>query len=358
MVSVLNPYGSASAGVSTLLNTAQGLNKPGEFKPKSTATLNIQSTLDNVKADANQRLIYSSALNRLEGIRLGIIEPSQEWETVAGYLMMTGQPFKLTTGEDGGLKALSQNDGELDGYNDAQKKQIQAAIDAFKQYTDGADLVDQKEELRNKLDYASFRIYELRQFAPAEAQWERDLQLYQGLGQPAKVALNDEGELTVVNQLEHDFSDVENENERLKLVAARNELQNILDGTSSATESWQYTALGAIDEGEDYFLDLDSSGNVEVKSNAARSLSSGYPSGRNITPDFLQASDDDIPDRTEQWQDEALALYRAQKPFYFDFDASGQNIKVREVNLNNTLELHKVQSADDKILQARLSILA
>lgn len=357
MINPINPYGT-NAGVSTLLGNALNPSKPGEFKPKQTATINIQATLDAVKTDASKQQIFRSALNRLEGIRQGIIEPSAEWETTAGYLQLTGQPFKLYINDSGQLEVISQRDQPLPDHNQAQQDLIIRAMEQFDELTKVVDLKDKKAELGGKLAYGVVRVLEMEAHSPAGETWEKSFQLYKERGEPVKLALDANGELTAVNQLEHDFAEVEDTNNRLKLLEARDKLDRILKGVSSATETWEYTALGYHGDKDDYFLDLGDDGEIVVRSNAMRDPLTGQVSTQNILPDFLEITDDDEPNTTAKWQEDAVSLYEQQKGFYFDFDASGQNLVVRELSVVNLTGMNKPKSMDSEILNARLSILA
>lgn len=357
MINPISPYGS-NYSVSTLLNDALNPKKPGEFKPKQTATINIQATLDSIKIDATKQQIFRSAINRLEGIRQGLIEPTAEWETTAGYLQLTGQPFKLYVDERGQLQVLAQAEDGLPDHNTAQKTMVVRAMEEFQQYAEAIDLKNKKDELSGKLAYGVLRLLEMEQHAPAEELWEKSFKLYESMGHPVKLALDAKGELTAVNQLEHDFSDVENADDQLKLITARDKLARILKGESSATEIWEITALGYHIDKEEYFLDLDDNGDVVIKSNALRDPLTGQVSIKNIMPDFLETSEDDIPATTAKWQEDAMAFYEQQRGFYFDFDPSGQKIVVREMSVVNLMGLNKPKSMDSQILAARLSILA
>lgn len=357
MINPINPYGSAS-GVTTLLSRALSKSKPGEFKPKQTATINIQATLDNAKLNASRQQIFRSALNRLEGIRQGLIEPSAEWETTAGYLQLTGQPFKLYINEQGQLETIAQRETPLPDHNTAQQEKIARSLESLDELTKVVDLKDKKAELGGKLAYGVVRILEMEAHSPAEETWEKSFQLYKERGEPVKLALDANGELTVVNQLDHDFSDVENVDDRLKLLAARDKLDRIFKGVSSATETWEYAAIGYHADKDDFFLDLNDDGDVVVRSNALRDPTTGQVSTKNVLPDFLKITDEDDPTTSAQWQEDALALYGQKKGFYLDFDSTGTNIVARELSVVNLTGLNKPKSMDSEILAARLSILA
>ena len=357
MVNSISGFVNKASGVSLLLNNAARPTKPGQFKPKSTGVINIQTTLDAAKQDATKQLIIRGSLKRLEGIRQGLIEPREEWETTAGFLMLTGQPFRLLVDDSGKVTTEAQSEGKLEGYNDVQKAAIRKAIEDFKPIGEKVDLVRKKEDLRAKIAGAVIKLVQLEQHFPAIEQWEKDFQLYAKIGVPVKVALDADGDLIALNQLEHDFSDVENVDDRLKLLAARDKLKNILNGTSTATETWEFQALGAHSSGDDYFLTLDSSGNIDVGKNINIDSKTAKYTADPLLPDFLKPSADDEIKTTAKWQDEAIALYKENLPFHLDFDTTGAMV-ARENNFLTVMGLLKPQDRSDLILQAQLNLLA
>lgn len=352
--SISNGYG---AGAISVLNTSLNGAKPGEFKPKTNAVTNIQTTLGNSDFQATQQVIFSSALNRLEGIRQGIVQPNpdREWEVVGAYLAATGQPFKLQIDQSGQLNVQAQAESSLSEYSEAQQLGILNAIQSFDKIAQQVDLQETKEGFLGKFSEAQTKLVLLEQHFPAEAQWEKDFKLYKEMGVPVQIGLNSTGEIVALNQLEHDFSDIENVDDRLKLIQARNDLQNILDGNKSATEGWHYTVLGNKSDNSDYLLGLDSDGNIEIRNNLHRSTPSSNRTLAHIIPSFLK---EETPlGATAQWQEDAAALYRAKKPFYFDFDQSGTNIVAQQIDLTHAMGLHKPVDRSDLIIQAQLSIL-
>ncbi|MTI11094.1 hypothetical protein [Curvivirga aplysinae] len=348
---------NGGAAAASMLNVALSKTKPGEFKPKTSAVTNIQTTLSQNDVNANNRLIMNSAINRLNGIAQGIVEPNQdrEWEVVGAYLQATGQPYQIKIATNGALSVEAQADGKLDDFNQAQKLGIANAIQKFDSIAIQVDQETARNGYLNSYNTAAARLIMMQQFAPAQDPWEIDFQRYAELGRPVQVGLNGQGEIVAINQLEHDFSEVENVDDRLKLIAARNELSNILDGTSAATEAWHYLALGNKQDGDDYLIVLDDDGNVTVRNNLHRDTPSSQLSLNHITPQFLK--DDFKVETSAQWQEDAANLYRQGKGFYFDFDNTGTNIVTRELNLTYAMNLHKPVDRTQDIINAQLSIL-
>lgn len=337
---------TAAQNAAMIIDTGQ--RKVGQPIQKSTAAINVRATLDQAGAEANRQVIIRSVLNRLEGIRQNLIEPDSEWETTAGFLMLTGQPFKINVSQAGEISIDPQVESNLSEYADTQKDWIRDAIEQLKPIFETADFAAQKAEFRNKIQFATLQTVQLDNHYPANEQWEKDYNFYKDLGIPVKIHLDDEGNLTAVNQLETDFLDIVDIDDRIKLQQAATQLENIRNGISSATELWQYSALGSAAGKDDYYLYINDDGNVDVSSNK---------NSVNLIPDFLLESDDDTPVFTADWQEDALALYQDTKSFHLDFDFQG-NIQAVENTFLSVSGILKPGDKSDGILQARLNMFA
>ena len=333
-------------GASVILDAAA--RKPGDPIQKTSAALTIRATLDQAGAEANRQVIIRSVLNRLEGIRQGIIEPSDEWETTAGFLMLTGQPFKINVSQSGEIGIDPQVESNLSEYADSQKDGIRKAIDQLTPIFETADFGNQKSEFRTKLQFAALQTVQLDNHFPANDQWEKDYNLYKSLGVPVKIHLDADGNLKAVNQFDTDFADIEDSDDRIKLQLAATKLENIKNGVVSATEPWEYLAIGSALGGDDYFLHINDAGDVDVSSNK---------NSDELIPDFLLESPDDAPKFTAKWQEDALALYQETKPFHLDYDYQG-NIKVVENTFLSVSGILTPGDKSDEILQARLNMFA
>lgn len=487
--SISNGYG---AGAINILNTSLNGSKPGEFKPKTNAVTNIQTTLSKSDFQATQRVIYNSALKRLEGIRQGVVQPNpdREWEVVGAFLAATGQPFKLKIDQSGQLNVEAQAESKLSEFSQVQQLGILNAIQSFDKVVEQIDLQETKDKLLGQYGYANQRLELLEAHLPKANQWEHDFELYTALGQPVQIGLNGKGDIVAINQLEHDFSDYKDADDRLKLITARNELKEILLGNSSlnsdykyfnslnyktgdrdyrlklkddgevvavnqlehdfaeytdendrlkliaardklkkvlsgdelptekwehlalgyksndddyllkldsngkveivnqsqhdfaeytneddrlkliaardklsdalnnkksATKPWQYLALGYKAAGDDYLLALNDKGEIAVRRNLHRDTPTSDKSLNHIIPDFLTKTEK--LETTADWQKQAAELYRAKKPFYFDYDQTGRNIIAQQIDLTHAMGLHKPVDRSDLIIQAQLSIL-
>ena len=333
-------------GAAMILETAQ--RKVGEFKTGTPASINIRATLDQAGAEAGRQVIIRSVVNRLEGIRQGLITPDSEWETTAGYLMLTGSPFKVDVTTSGEITIDAQVESELSEYAQTQQGWIRNAIDQLAPFYEKVDLSAKKTEFRTELSFATFQTVQLDSHYPAKEKWEKDYNYYKSVGVPQKLHLDADGQLTMVNQFETDFSDIADPDDRVKLQLAINKLKLINDGEVSATELWEYQALGYKTDHDDYFLYLDDDKEIAVARNKNVDL---------LIPDFLLASEDDEPNPTTQWQADAIEFYKLQKPFHFDFGYDGQ-IKVIENNFLTMSGILNPSDKSDEILQARLNLFA
>lgn len=346
------------AGATAILQGLLTPKKPGQFIPKNNAITNLQKTLGGADFQAGQRQIFQTALNRLEGVRQGIIDPNpdQEWETLGSFFAATGQPFQLFLNEQGQLTAEAQATGELAGFSQAQKQGIYNAIDQFDEIAEQVDFENQKTRLLNKYVEGAVKLSQLENYFPAEDRWELDFEHFRELGVPVQVGVNANGELTAINQLDHDFAEVENEGDRLKLLAARDELANILAGRGSATKDWHFKALGNKVEDDDYLIGLDKNGDIEIRRNLHRDTPTSAKTLNHLIPDFLKEENEIEFDRP--WKEQAANLYRQGKPFYFDYDNSGRNLIARELDLIHAMGLHKPVDRSAQIIEAQISLIA
>lgn len=334
-----------AANASAILKASQ--RKPGEFKIRNDGAVNIRATIDQLGAQAARQQMIASAVNRLRGVAEGIIDPSSDWERVGGFLQITGQPFTLSIGDKGEIQVQAQAESDLAEYTPRQQKMMRAAIDRMNELVQQVDFEDKKTELRGELAFAMLRVEEMKRFSPAEAFWEKQFQTLQAAGRPVKIALDAEGQVKALDQLNHDFSEIEDLDDRRKLLNARNELQDILSGAKPASKGWHFTALGNKLSGEDYFLALDESGQVTVNRNNIST----------VTPAFLEA-DPDGPETQAKWEEEALALYNNRRGFRFDFSPDGQTLVVKENTFQSLTQGVDIQAGEERIRSALVSLLA
>ncbi len=318
----------------------------GDKIQTSSPALNIRAILDNAGAEAGKQTIIRSVLNRLEGIRQNVIEPEAKWEKTGGYLMLTGQPFKINVSNRGEISIDAQIESGMPEYADTQKKWVLDAIEAMSPLYEKVDLADKKADLRQKIQMAVLQSVQLDNHYPAIEQWEKDYNFYKKLGIPAKIHLDSKGELKMVNQFETDFSDIEDDGERTELQTAARRLKNIKDGVVAANKPWEYLAVAYMKDHDDFFLYINDDGDVDLSRNK---------DSDKLIPKFLLASDADKVKPEEKWQQQALDLYAQKKAFYFDFDHAG---KIKAVE-NTFLSVSGILSPSNKsaeILQARLNM--
>ncbi len=318
----------------------------GDKVQTSSPAMNIRAILDKAGAEAGKQTIIRSVLNRLEGIRQNVIPPNTKWEKTGAYLMLTGQPFKINISNRGDISIDAQVESGMPGYADTQKKWILDAIKTMAPLYEKLDLTNKKTDLRRKLEAAVLQTIKLDNHYPADKEWEKSYNFYKKLGIPAKIHLDSNGKLKMVNQFETDFADIKDDGERTKLQIAARRLKNIKDGVVSGNKLWEYSAITYMKDHDDFFLFINDKGDVDV----SRSKSSDK-----LTPKFLLASKDDNPKPEEKSQQQALNLYGQKKAFYFDFDHTG---KIKAVE-NTFLSVSGILSPSNKsaeILQARLDM--
>ncbi|MFK7867548.1 MAG: hypothetical protein AB8B77_08930 [Alphaproteobacteria bacterium] len=151
-----------------------------------------------------------------------------------------------------------------------------------------------------------------------------------------------------------------------KMVVTTTELSTlpVKSEVASATELWQYTAIGKRSSGEDFFLDLDDAGEVVVRSNTSQIqttsilpsyLQTDAETEFHVVPEYLRyAGNYDFYDAS--WEEEAMNLYAQKIPFYLD--TAGAQPKVKELDFSSImLEDILSSSRADQLLQARISLL-
>lgn len=343
-MSIFGSLISSISGQSTITSSASGASQiisgsTGQLSSGS-AVAKISATLDGAKADAGKQQIMAAVQLRIQGIVEGVIEPQDTWEKVAGFLALTGQPFNYSVNDFGEVEVTPQSLDDLSFVAPGQQNQMRNALERLNEVRQQYDERNTKVAFRQTLKNAAGRIGEMQLFSPANEQWERDFQLIKSTGRPVVVGLSPTGETRAIDQLESNFDYVEDPEKRLILQEAGRKLENILNGTASATESWQYTVLGNKTEQDDYYLDLDETNSVVVRRNTDRRTVNGTDllfrqTGDDfyIIPEFLRESDSENRIFRESWEEEAAALIQAKKPF--NIELIGDRVVVRETNFTS-----------------------
>lgn len=357
---LISAFGGSAGSTPSILGGGK-LSSPGR-----NAAAKIQQTLDEAKFDANRQRIMAAAELRIRGIAEGTIQPRAEWEKVAGFLAITGQPFTYSVDRQGQVQVQPQSRDDLSFVPNGQREKMRAALQRLDEVRQQVDTVTTKATLRTKLQIAVARIDDMQRFSPPQDQWERDFQTIKSTGRPVIVGLGPEGDLRAINQLDSNFDYVQDREKRAILQQAGRELDNILNGVSAATKSWQYEALGNKSAGDDYFLDVDQNNEVVVRRNKEkRGGSSVLPlfqqSGRadyHIIPEFLKETREDSRIFKADWEREAAALFQAKRPFHLEL--VGDRVVVRETNFASARrqDLLNVQANAQKNAQAILDILS
>ena len=301
------------------------------------AVANVSATLDAANADAGKQQIMAAVQLRIQGIVEGVITPQDTWEKVAGFLAITGQPFNYSVNDFGEVEVTPQTLDDLSFVPPGQQGQMRDVLERLGEVRQQSDERNTKIAFRETLRSAVGRIGEMQQFSPPQEQWERDFQVIKSTGRPVVVGLSPTGGLRAIDQLESNFDYVEDADQRLKLQTAGRDLENILAGTASATESWQFEVLGNKLEQDDYYLDLDENEEVIVRRNTDRRTVNGTDllfrqTGNDfyIIPEFLRESDSENRIFQESWEEQAAALIQDRKPF--NIELIGDRVVVRETN--------------------------
>lgn len=307
----------------------------------SNAVSNVINTIDDAKADANKQRIMAAVSLRIQGIAEGLIQPQEVWEKVAGFLAITGQPFTYSVDAQGQVDVQAQSVDDLSNISPGQQNAMRQALERLDEVRAQVDTVNTKASLRTKLFAATTRVDELAQLNPPREQWERDFNLYREQGRPVLVGLDPNGNLRAIDQLSSNFDYVEDPNKRALLQDAARELNGIITGQRSATEGWQFEALGNKLEGDDYFLDVDTNNEIVVRRNRdRRGVSAVQPlfqqagnADFHIVPEFLKETREDTRIFQERWESQAAALFQAKRPFHLEI--VGDTVVVRETNFSS-----------------------
>lgn len=364
LLSAITGSYSGTSGATTILSAGTQHNKLGSG---TSAIANIQRTLDAAKNDAGKQQIMAAVQLRIQGIVEGLVEPREIWEKVAGFSAISGQPFTYSVDSAGQVEVQSQTVDDLSFVNPGQREAMRAALNRLDEVRSAVDTVVTKANLRSTLQGAVAAIDNMELQAPATEQWQKDFQTYKNLGRPVLVGLDPSGNLRAINQLESNFDYVEDPAKRLKLQEAGRELENILNGTTSATKSWHYSALGNKLEKDDYFLDVNDQNEIVVRRNRdRRGVSAVLPlyqqagdSDFHIIPEFLKARPEDDRIFKASWEREAAALIQAKKPFHLEIQ--GDRVIVRETNFATIRRLdilNSVTGGAAKVGQATVNILS
>ncbi len=362
LISSVSGNFNRSSGVTTILNggSSRKLGTGGDPAAK------INQILENAKLDNNRQQIMRGAALRIRGIAEGTVAPKEVWEKVAGFLAQTGQPFTYSVSQAGEIEIQQQSVDDLSFVPLGQRPSMRAALQRLDEVRKEVDTINTKANLRNRLLDAVDRIGKLQQFAPPDAQWERDFNLYRKLGQPVMIGLNPSGDVRAINQLNSNFDYVEDPNKRLLLQNASRDLNSILKGEKSATETWHYSALGNKIAGDDYFLDVNDSNQVVVRRNTAkRGVSTTQPAYQqtgqadyHIIPDFLKVSREDNNIFKADWERQAADMILSKKPFHLDAFGGGVIVRPTDYNSARRLDLLDFNGARTRIGQATINILS
>lgn len=324
---------SRSTGASQIISGAN------QQPSASNAVAKVSATLDAANADAGKQQIMAAVQLRIQGIVEGLIEPQETWEKVAGFLAITGQPFTYNVNNFGEVDVTPQTLDDLSFVPPGQQNAMRQALERLDEVRLAVDSRNTKVAFRATLQSAVGRITEMQQFSPPDAQWERDFNVIKSTGRPVVVGLSPTGDLRAIDQLDSNFDYVEDPEKRSLLQAAGRDWQNILNGVGSATESWQFEALGNKVDQKDYYLDITDQNEIVVRRNTDRRetttdlLFRQSASDFYIIPEFLRQTDSENQIFQASWEEDAAAFIQAKKPF--NIERIGERIVVRETNFTS-----------------------
>jgi hypothetical protein len=275
----------------------------------------IQAILDDAQVKLSRTQFFNNVALRIEALRTGQIQPQEDWEKVAAYLATTGQPFVVSVDSKGQVQAQRQADTDLSRYNDIEKRKLTAALGEVDQIAQRLQANRKNQDWVDTLSVVPAVLEDIRSWqTPPEAGWQTEASLLAKSGIPFKIALNDKGELTVLDQTKSTFADAPPAHQRVLLDAIAVVRQTLLTGISDGNY-WSAQAQAYSEAGMDYFLDVDPvTLGVVVKRNDAAT----------IVPDFLR--EPPFPDigADKPWKQIAADYIEQGKGFYLDLDARGE----------------------------------
>jgi len=316
----IDPAGRYS-GVLAFFEAVQ--RKPGQFTPKLDAAQKIRATLDQAKVDNSFQRFYVGIANQLEGIRQGAVKPKEDWELTAGFYQAQGVPYRVTV-EGGKPVITAQVDDPMDDKTPQQRAAIRRAVESLDGIFKAQDELNTKVRLNITLADAVDRLGQIKQLAIPKTAWEFEARRFYQAGTPFQIALDAEGNITVRDQSKELFND-RPVVERNKLRQAVSQWNAIRNGTLTATELWQFEALGNRQANDDFYIDLNDAGEVVLRRN----------NFNNVLPEFLELQPNEAVSTEFPWQRQALELYAQGKGFFLDTTPNGTGIVVKENNYAN-----------------------
>lgn len=295
----------------------------------------LQSILTSSQVSQSRTNFFNNVALRIEALRLGQIEPQEDWEKVAAFLATKGQPFVVGVDRQGRVQVDRQSDTDLARFNEAEKRKL---TDAFAEVDELArriaankqnqGWIDQLETVPSTLD--GLRRWEL----PPDQGWQTEAARMQKAGIPFRVALDSKGQLSVIDQTATTFSDAPAAHQRVLLNAIAVVRQTITTGFSDG-QYWSAQAQAYGEAGLDYFIDVDP---ITLAPVVKRNDS------ETVVPSFLRKAP--FPDigADQPWKQAAADLIEQGKGFYLDLDSRGE-IVVRPNDGRNINLLDKPRNA-------------
>jgi hypothetical protein len=299
-------------------NSAAGLFSAlagGDGTPTSVAAI-----LRKQEIATSKNQIYVNAGQTLAAIQLGQIQPTTDWQKVAGYAMAKGLPVTISLDTSGQVQALLQSESDMSTtFNVHQQAQIQDTISQIGVMAQKIQANEKNQRWLSNLKGAETDLYYVynNMLAPQSStpnNWEQSGVLMMQMHKPFRISLDTKGDLQVIDQIQDPALAKLPYTQQKKLINAIETIPDIIR-SGEATETWQMKAIQLSDSGYPFYLDIDpTTGDVVCKENNAD----------NITPKFLKT--DPYPDVGDDSKvlKEAADLIKAGKPYFLDIDSTGQ----------------------------------
>lgn len=304
-------------GITSLLSNATSGGDVFSIIGKRGGTSAIQSIIDSAGVQASRQQFFNNVAMRIEALRTGQIEPSEDWEKVAAYLSTKGQPFVVGVDAKGQVTVDAQADTDLGRFNEAEKTKLTNAFAELDEMARRIDANTKNQAWVDQLENVPAILDSMREWAtPPDSGWQTDAMVLQKAGIPFKVVLSEKGELTVVDQTKSRFFDTPPAEQRV-MFQAIDVVKNTLKTGFSDGSAWAALAQVYQEDGKDYFLEIDSATMQPlVKRNDADS----------VVPKFLRTAPYPDIGADTPWKKAAAELIQQGKGFYLDIDTTGEII--------------------------------
>lgn len=307
--------------VSSLLSNASAASGGGggvfSVLGRRQGTSAIQSILDSQQVASSRQSFFNNVAMRIEALRIGQIEPTEDWEKVAAYLSSTGKPYVVSVDRQGQVQVDAQAETDLSRYNETEQRKLTAAFDEVAEISRRIQANKQNQNWVDTLESVPATLDAMRQWGETpQPGWQTDAMVLQNAGVPFKVVLDEKGKLSVLDQTKARFYDTPPAQQRV-LFDAMNVVRQTLKTGYSDGSPWAALAQVYSEAKQDYFLEVDPvTLGVLVKRNDVD----------NIVPKFLRTPPFADVGTDQPWKQAAADMIEQGKGFYLDLDTRGEII--------------------------------